>query len=316
MEEILITGGAGFVGSHLSERYLKMGYKVTVIDNFKTGFEKNLKGLENSQNLELITSDLTSMKKYELDVLVKRSSLVYHLASTVGVDLVDIDPKLTSVNNIKSTMNLLPLLEKHRKKIIFTSTSEVYGSKESGSFHEDDNLVIGSPKKLRWSYACSKLMQEFMIRSFNVDSIIVRLFNVVGPKQTGEFGMVLPRFVDCAKTNKPFKIYGNGQQVRCFCHINDCVDALVTLSKTESCYNEIFNIGNDIESTILELAERVMQISRGTKAEIEMHPYSEVFTKNHDEIMRRVPNISKLRQFINYSPKYSLDDIIRSMLNG
>jgi len=315
MKEILITGGAGFVGSHLVERYLNTDYRVTVIDNVETGNIRNFDKLNNIQNLEVIVADINTMNKKELDRHIRKASLVYHLASPVGVSFVDNNPKLTSMSSISSTVRLLPLLEKYNKKLIFASTSEVYGSKENGSFHEDDDLVIGSPKKLRWSYACSKLMQEFMIRSHKIDSIIVRLFNIVGPRQTGDFGMVLPRFINWANKDEPLKVFGSGEQVRCFCHISDCINSLIALSEKESCYNEIFNIGNDEESTIMDLAIKVMYLSGKDVRNIEMLPYSNVFTKNHGEIMRRVPNISKLIEYTGYTPKYNLDDIVRSLLN-
>mgnify|MGYP003586504627 CR=1 FL=1 len=313
MEEILITGGAGFVGSNLTERYLKDGYRVTVLDSFKTGKLQNIRNLEKSENLITIHQNIATMSDTQLDGLVKRSSLVYHLASTVGVELVDNEPKETSTDNLKGTLKLVSILEKYNKPLIFTSTSEVYGSRETGKFCEDDSLVIGSPKKLRWSYACSKLMQEFIIRSHKIDSIILRLFNVVGNRQTGDYGMVLPRFIKNAKENKPLTIYGNGDQIRCFCHIKDCVEAVIRLSKTKECYNEIYNIGNDEESTIKKLAERVIELS-GSKSTIEYKDYASNFSENHAEIMRRVPSIDKLKAHIGYSPKYNLDSIIKDLL--
>ena len=247
------------------------------------------------------------MSDSDLIGTMRKQHRIYHLAGSVGVEHIDKHPSETLFNNIALSNKLIPIFKQAKRPVVFASTSEIYGE---GPFHEEANASIGPSSKLRWGYATAKLMTEFMLRASGVQHSIVRFFNVVGPGQLGDYGMVLPRFVQAAKEGNDLVVYGTGNQVRSFCHVIDAVGALIKVADIDG---ELFNIGNDSPITIKELAERVIDIS-GSSSKIVHVPYEEAFSKHHGDINRRVPDLTKLKNHIGYAPKYSLDDIIKDML--
>lgn len=304
----LLLGGAGFIGQHLAHRLLRTRQeRITIVDNLKTS-RINLEDFSEYKNLfDFVEADITKMEDNDLLKLFSKNHRIFHLAGSVGVEYIDKQPSETLFNNVALNNKLLPLFQKAKRHVVFSSTSEIYGD---GPFYEEANASIGPSSKLRWGYATSKLMMEFMLRASGCPFTIVRFFNVVGPGQLGDYGMVLPRFVQAAKENKDLIVYGTGQQIRCFCHVNDAVDALVKVSKING---ELFNIGNDNPITINDLAERVIKLS-GSNSKIVHVPYEAAFSSNHGDINVRIPDLDKLKQHINYLPLNSLDDIIKDML--
>ena len=310
----LITGGAGFIGSHLTERLLNTGEKVVVIDDLSTGRLENLPKTNEEFKLRFIESDVTSCK--DLDEIVAKSKYVYHLAAAVGVDLVVQSPIRTIETNLKSTEAILEAAAQKNTPILLPSSSEVYGKSSQEEFNEADDLLIGPPTLGRWSYACSKLMDEFLALAFynerQLPVTVVRLFNTVGPRQTGRYGMVLPRFIESAKANEPIRVFGDGKQSRCFCDVHDTIEALVRLANCPEAYGNVFNIGSKEEVSILELANRVITIT-GSKSEVKLVPYDLAYDSGFEDMQRRRPSLNKLIEFTNFYPKTSLDDIIRSV---
>lgn len=310
----LITGGAGFIGSHLTERLLNTGEKVVVIDDLSTGRLENLPKTNEEFKLRFIESDVTSCK--DLDEIVAKSKYVYHLAAAVGVDLVVQSPIRTIETNLKSTEAILEAAAQKNTPILLPSSSEVYGKSSQEEFNETDDLLIGPPTLGRWSYACSKLMDEFLALAFynerQLPVTVVRLFNTVGPRQTGRYGMVLPRFIESAKANEPIRVFGDGKQSRCFCDVHDTIEALVRLANCPEAYGNVFNIGSKEEVSILELANRVITIT-GSKSEVKLVPYDLAYDSGFEDMQRRRPSLNKLIEFTNFYPKTSLDDIIRSV---
>ncbi len=304
----LILGGAGFIGQHLAHKLLKTRqHRVTIIDNLKTA-KFNPDDFAEYKNLfSFIHADVTQMDDNELLKIMKDNHRIFHFAGSVGVEYIDKNPSDTLFNNAALTNKLIPLFHKAKRHVIFSSTSEIYGE---GPFNENDNASIGSSNKLRWGYATSKLMTEFMIRAGDYPFTLLRFFNVVGPGQLGDYGMVLPRFVNAAKQGQDLIVYGNGEQVRSFCHINDALDGILSAAKHNG---ELFNIGNDSPTAIKDLAQRVIELS-GSSSKIVYVPYEEAFSKNHGDINRRIPDLSKIRSMTGYNPKYQLDDIIKDML--
>ena len=313
-QHTLITGGAGFIGSHLTERLLKAGEKVVVIDDLSTGSLENLPKTKDKTRLRFIKSEVTSCK--ELDQIVAKSKNVYHLAAAVGVDLVMQSPIRTIETNLKSTEAILEAAAYNNTPILLPSSSEVYGKSSREAFAETDDLLIGPPTLGRWSYACSKLMDEFLALAFynerQLPVTVVRLFNTVGPRQTGRYGMVLPRFIEAAKANEPIRVFGDGQQSRCFCHVQDTIESLIRLANCPNAPGNIFNIGSTEEVSILELANRIIKIT-GSKSEIKLVPYDLAYDSGFEDMQRRKPMINKLEKFTDFCPKTSLDDIIRSV---
>jgi UDP-glucose 4-epimerase len=293
----LLLGGAGFIGTHLAKRLISLGHSVTIIDNCVTS---------NPPDYE-VTFIKADIKNDPIEQYIQDCDIVYFLAGSVGVDNVVNNPKTTLMNNIGLVTTLVPLFEKHQKKVLFSSTSEVYGE---GPFSEDNNLSIGPSTKLRWSYASAKLTTEFMITCSSFPFTIVRFFNIVGPGQLPDFGMVLPRFINAAKSNTDLVIHGDGSQIRSFCHVEDAVDMLLQVEKIDG---QVFNVGNDEPVSIKELAERVVALS-DSKSNIQYMPLEQVYVKNHGDINRRVPVLDKIKQSINYKINYTLDDIIKDML--
>jgi len=306
---ILLLGGAGFIGKELTHRLLKTRWnRITVVDNLATS-KIDLNEFDEYKNLfEFVEADLNTIEERDFRKLCSRKHQVYHLASSVGVQLGDEQPKQTMFNNVALANKIIPILDDIGKiPVIYSSTSEIYG--EGPTFKEEDNPGIGSSSKARWAYATSKLMSEHMIRASRFDSTIVRFFNITGPSQLPNYGMVLPKMIEAAKAGKDIIVHGDGSQVRSFCHIKDCVEALVKASEKP---NEIYNIGADNPVSMKQLAEQVIKLS-GSSSKIQYVPYEEAFTKEFEDIMYRVPNIDKIRS-LGYEPKYSLDDIITDMI--
>lgn len=308
----LVTGGAGFIGSHLVERLLARGRPVVVIDDLSTGSLGNLKAVLGSPNLQVIVSKVSECP--HLADWVARSGEVFHLAATVGVDLVVESPVRTIETNLRETEALFAAAVCRRTPILLVSTSEVYGRSPKSTFSEGDDLVIGPPHIGRWSYACSKLMDEFLALAYHrergVPARLIRLFNIVGPRQTGRFGMVLPRFIQAALRNEPLRVYGDGHQTRCFCHVADTVDAMVRIAASTEAIGEVVNVGSDHPISIAELATEVVRLldSRST---IEFIPYDRVYTSGFEDMLHRRPDLKKLESLVGFRPRTPLDEIIR-----
>lgn len=315
MLQILITGGAGFIGSHLADHLLAQGEEIWVVDDLSTGSIENIEHLKNHPRFHYQIDSL--MNGPAIAELVDRCDVIFHLAAAVGVRLIVESPVRTIETNIRGTEIILRLAAKKRKLVVIASTSEVYGKANKVPFREDDDLVIGPTVKGRWSYACSKAVDEFLALAYwkerRLPVIIVRLFNTVGPRQTGRYGMVLPNFVRQAVAGEAITVFGNGKQSRCFGYIGDVVEALGKLIRTKEAIGEVFNLGSDEEVTIEELAHRVRRIA-GSRSEIVYVPYSEAYEEGFEDMLRRVPCLDKIRNCVGYRPKTSLDQIIERVV--
>lgn len=310
---VLITGGAGFIGSHLAERLLREGRGVTVIDDCSTGSLKNLAAVASHPALRVIESAVS--KCSHLASLCAEAEFVFHLAAAVGVELVVHSPIRTIETNLEETEAMLKAAAEVGAAVLITSTSEVYGKSSKTPFSEDDDLLIGPPYLGRWSYACSKLMDEFLALAYfherKLPVIVARLFNTVGPRQTGQYGMVLPRFVAAALQGEPLRVHGTGDQTRCFCHVADTVEALLRLKDSTAARGQIFNVGGSDEITIRALAERVIRLT-GSSSPIELIPYGEAYRPGFEDMQRRKPLVEKLKRVTGFAPGIGLDDIILS----
>lgn len=310
---VLVTGGAGFVGSHLVERLLAEGRRVVVVDDCSTGSLDNLAAVRSDPRLEVVVSRVSQCPR--LEALALEAEFIFHLAATVGVDLVVRSAMGTIHNNLAETDVLLRAAVAARAPLLFTSTSEVYGKSQREVFAEEDDLLIGPPHLVRWSYACSKLMDEFHAlacgRERGVPVVIARLFNTVGPRQTGRHGMVLPRFVEAAREGRPLRVFGSGHQTRCFCLVDDTVEALLRLSRLPAAAGEVFNVGNDEEIRIEDLAARVIG-ELGSRSVIERIPYAEAYAPGFEDMLRRRPSLAKLERFTGFRPRTPLARIIRA----
>ncbi len=308
---IIVTGGAGFIGSHLVERLLRDGKRVVVIDDLSTGRIQNLAGAKDNPRLRFIQSTISACA--ELHELIGRAAAIYHLAAAVGVELVVKTPIRVLQTNLHETEVLLEEAAKNGAPILLTSTSEVYGKSQKAAFSEEDDLLIGPPHQARWSYACSKLMDEFLglacAKERALPVVIARLFNTVGPRQMGQYGMVLPRFIAAARAGWPLRVFGDGQQSRCFCYVSDTVEALVRLQNCEAGRGQVFNVGGTEEITIQGLAKLVIECL-GSKSVIETIPYSEAYEPGFDDMRRRKPVVEKLARTVGFSPNTPLRKII------
>jgi len=308
---ILVTGGVGFIGSHLVERLLAEGHSVTIIDDLSTGRLSNLQQVLSNPKLSVIESKISECP--HLAALVAKTSSIYHLAAAVGVELVMTSGLKTIETNLRETQCILDAASASRTPVLITSTSEVYGKSEKAAFSEEDDLLIGPPHLSRWSYACSKLMDEFLglahAKEHKTPVTIARLFNTVGPRQTGQYGMVLPRFIHAARSGRPLQVFGDGRQTRCFCYVQDTIEALVRLQNTPSARGEVFNIGSTEETTITHLAETVIKTMQ-SPSPIEYTPYEKAYVEGFQDMLRRRPVIDKLKKYTHYHPTTSLSEII------
>ena len=310
--KVLITGGAGFVGSHLAEALLARGDTVHVLDNLSTGAMDNIGHLKGNERFHYLID--TVMNERVVAEAIDRVDVVYHLAAAVGVRLIVESPVNTIETNVHGTEMVLKVASKKKKKVLIASTSEVYGKSEDVPFREDADLVLGATTKGRWSYACSKAIDEFLALAYwkekQLPVVVFRLFNTVGPRQTGRYGMVIPNFVKQALSGEPITVYGDGTQSRCFTYVSDVVDALVKLAEHPGAVGQVLNIGNDHEEiSILELAQRV-KARTGSRSAIEMVPYDKAYEEGFEDMPRRVPDLTRIRALLGYEPRVHLDEIL------
>jgi len=310
----LVTGGAGFIGSHVCEELMRRGHEVFVLDDLSTGQFENIEHLDGK-----VTSVIDSTLNQEIvRELVREVDVVYHLAATLGVQLVVDEPIRTITNNIRGTETVLEEACRYRRRVLVASTSEVYGKSEKEVFKEDDDRIMGSTHLSRWSYADSKAIDEFLTlaywRSKRMPCVVVRLFNTVGPRQTGRYGMVVPRFVRAALRNEPITVFGDGGQTRCFAFVGDVVPALIGLMEKRDINGEIFNIGSTQRISIEDLAKRVIALS-GSASEIVYLPYDQAYGPGYEDMRHRAPSLEKIRSAIGYEPKTALDDILKSVID-
>lgn len=309
--QILVTGGAGFIGSHLVERLLREGNAVTVIDDCSTGSLENLRTVVSNPDLCLVRAKVSECDS--LDAIVGKSNFIFHLAAAVGVELVVHSPIRTIQTNLHETEAILKTAGERSVPVLLTSTSEVYGKSQKPAFSEGDDLLIGPPFLGRWSYACSKLMDEFLALAYAQEKglrvVIARIFNTVGPRQTGRFGMVLPRFIAAAKAGRPLKVFGDGRQTRCFCYVADTVEALTRLQKSSEASGEVFNVGGTEEISIGDLARTVVRVL-GSNSTVEFVPYNEAYAAGFEDMQRRKPVVEKLHRTVGFRPGTRLEQII------
>lgn len=314
--KILITGGAGFVGSHLADKLIGQGHEITVIDDLSTGRYSNVEHLEGHERFRLIID--TVLNNELMEELIRETDRVFHMASAVGVRLIMEQPVKTIETIFHGTDVVLKYCSRYRKRVLIPSTSEVYGKGASVPFREDDDLLTGATDKHRWAYACAKTLDEFLalahFKETRLPVVVVRLFNTVGPRQTGQYGMVVPRFVHAAIKNEPITVFGDGTQQRCFGHVLDVVEGLSKLLESPHCFGQVINLGNNEEVSILGLAERAIEIT-GSKSEIRYIPYEEAYGDGFEDMRRRVPGLEKAKELIGYQPTRSLSDIINDVAN-
>ena len=309
--KVLITGGAGFIGSHLTRALLAAGHSVAVIDDLSTGSLDNIAPFQDDPHYRFVKGDILVAE--DLETLVAESDTVFHLAAAVGVELVVHDPVRTILTNLQGTERVLTAATKQKKRVILASTSEVYGKSAKPLFSETDDLLIGPSTHSRWSYACSKLMDEFLLMAYFRDrglrGTVVRFFNTVGPGQTGRYGMVIPRFVAAALADEPLKVFGTGEQTRCFCHVVDVVRALMLLLDNPGSHGEIFNIGSTEKVTIRQLAEFVIR-ELNSSSKIDVIPYDQAYANGFEDMLHRAPDCSKLHALTGWKAEIPLKQII------
>ena len=311
----LITGGAGFIGSHLADRLLERGDQVLLLDDLSTGRLSNIEHLQGNPDAEFVLGSILNADL--VDHVVSRVDVVYHLAAAVGVNLIVEKPLESLMTNIRGTETVVEKAHKYYKRILVTSTSEIYGKNTSDSLSEDDDRILGSPLKSRWSYSEAKAIDEILAYTYwrekGLETVIVRLFNTVGPRQTGSYGMVVPRFVSQALRNEAITVFGDGAQTRCFCYVGDVVSGLVALSEHPEAFGKVFNLGGVEEISISDLATRVIERS-GSSSEVEFIPYDVAYEEGFEDMERRVPNNSRARELVGFAPTASLDDIIDQVI--
>jgi len=313
----LITGGAGFIGSHLAERLLKDGDKVAVIDNLSTGSLKNIDGIKEHTGFKFVEGDIRNAEL--IGHLIEKSDVIYHLAAAVGVKLIAEDPVRTIETNIGGTELVLDIANKFGIKILIASSSEVYGKNEAVPFREDDDIVLGSTSMSRWSYACSKAIDEFLglafYQQYGLEVVIGRFFNTVGPRQTGRYGMVVPRFVQSALNNEPLTIYGDGRQTRCFSYVGDLVEAIISLMHCEQAAGKVYNIGSDEEISIEDLADKIIEMT-SSQSKKQFIPIEVAYGRPIEDMMRRVPGLERIKETIGWKPKTSLDEMLSLVIES
>jgi UDP-glucose 4-epimerase len=313
---VLITGGAGFIGSHLSDAYLKRGDEVFVVDDLSTGSIDNIHHLKTNERFHYTIDSVHNVPV--VAELVDQCDVVFHLAAAVGVKLIVESPVRTIETNVRGTEVVLSLANKKKKKVLVASTSEVYGLSNEFPFREDGNLVMGATTKGRWSYACSKAIDEFLALAYwrekKLPVVVVRLFNTVGPRQTGQYGMVIPNFVKQALAGRPLTVYGDGKQSRCFGFVGDVVGALIGLMDHPDAVGQVFNIGSTEEVSILALAERIKRLT-DSPSEIMFTPYDEAYEEGFEDMPRRVPDITKVKDLVGFNPSMPLDGILQTVID-
>jgi UDP-glucose 4-epimerase len=306
---VFITGGAGFIGSHLADHYVNAGHTVTLLDNFSTGSQSNIAHLEGK--VTTIDGDIRNIQL--IDQLTQESDLILHMAAALGVNTILESPLESMSTNITGSEVVLNAATQHNKRIIIASTSEIYGKNPKQPLSETDDRVVGAPQKIRWTYSDAKAIEEAMAHALHQEKKLpvttVRLFNTVGPRQTGRYGMVVPRFVHAALKNEPVTIYGDGTQSRVFCHVADAVAAIAAIAQTDSTIGDVYNVGGNGEVTINQLAEQVLEVTNSS-SEITYTPYSDAYPAGFEDIQRRVPDISKVKSAINWGPTKDLKQII------
>jgi len=314
--KVLITGGAGFIGSHLAEELLDKGNKVHIIDNLSTGSLHNIEHLMKSRNFTYSIG--TIMNETLMGKLIKKCDCIYHLAAAVGVKLIMERPLETIETNVKGTDMVLKFANRYKKKVLITSTSEIYGNHVQHKLKEDNNRVMGPIKKWRWAYASSKTVDEFLALAYFIEKklpvVITRLFNTVGPRQTAAYGMVIPNFVQNALLGKPITVYGNGKQTRSFAYVKDVVGAMIELMDHPNAVGEVFNIGGEEEISINNLAKKVKRMTN-SNSEITTIPYKKAYGKGFEDMQRRSPDISKIKRIIGYKPTGNLDTIVEGVID-
>ena len=308
----LITGGAGFIGSHLVEKLITRGDQVMVFDNLSTGLASNLSGIENKIRFE--QGDI--LDKAAIDELVSESDYVVHLAAALGVLNIVNKPLESLKTNLQGSEIVLEACDKYRKPVLVASTSEIYGKNDKVPLSEEDDRIIGHPLKSRWSYSEAKAVDESLAYFYYLENKlpirIVRLFNTVGPRQVGHYGMVVPRFVSAALKNEPLSVYGSGDQIRCFCHVDDAVRALILVMDSDKAVGEVFNVGNNQQISIMELAKKVIELTRSSSS-IEKIAYEKAYPEGFEDMQRRVPDISKIKRVLGWAPEIKLDQIIKDI---
>jgi len=314
--KVLITGGAGFIGSHLSEQLLNEGHEVTILDNLSTGRLSNVAVFEKNPNFQVVIGDILNERL--VDKLVERADWVFHLAAAVGVQLIVNDPLGSLMTNIRGSEIVLENVYRYHKKVLITSTSEIYGKNTSGPLKEDDDRILGSPLKSRWSYSTAKAVDEILAYVYwkekAVPTVIVRLFNTVGPRQTGYYGMVIPRFVDQALNGKDITVYGTGDQSRCFLYVKDVANTLIRLMAHPDAVGEVFNIGSQEEISILNLAEKIIDMT-GSSSKVVKIPYDQAYEEGFEDMQRRVPDTTKVANLVGFKQTADLEHILRMVID-
>ncbi|MCD6393439.1 MAG: GDP-mannose 4,6-dehydratase [Planctomycetes bacterium] len=313
--KVLVTGGAGFIGSHLAEKLLMGGHEVMAVDDLSTGSIDNLRGIESRPEFDFVHDNVCNSET--MHILIEQCDAIFHLAAAVGVELIVDRPVHTIETNIHGTEVVLQIANKFRKKVLIASSSEVYGKSENIPFHEDDDTVLGSTRFSRWSYACSKAIDEFLAlayyEQYGLPVVVARLFNTVGPRQTGQYGMVIPRFVERALRNEPVLIYGSGKQRRCFGYVGDVVEGLIGLMNCPDAPGRVYNIGSTEEISIEELADKIIQMTE-SKSQKKYISYEAAYGKPFDDMARRMPCLDRIRETVGYEPKTTLNRILQSVI--
>ena len=311
----LVTGGAGFIGSHLADRLLDRGDQVVLLDDLSTGRLANIEHLTGSPDAEFVLGSVLNADL--VDHVVSRVDTVFHLAAAVGVNLIVVKPLESLMTNIRGTETVIEKAHKYSKRILVTSTSEIYGKNTSDSLSEDDDRILGSPLKSRWSYSEAKAIDEILAYTYwrekGLETVIVRLFNTVGPRQTGSYGMVVPRFIGQALRNQPITVFGDGTQTRCFCHVSDVVSGLIALSEHPDAFGKVFNLGGSDEISMVDLAERVIDLVE-SESHLEYIPYDDAYEEGFEDMARRVPNTDRANRLVGFEPSVGLDEIILSVI--
>ena len=314
--KVLITGGAGFIGSHLADKLISNGQKVAILDDLSTGKMENVLHLENNKNFKIVVGSI--LNDNLVDKLVEQCDVIFHLAAAVGVELIVKRPMESLTTNIKGSEIILEMAHRYHKKVLITSTSEIYGKNVNGPLKEDDDRILGSPLKTRWSYSTAKAVDEMLAYVYwkekNLPSVIVRLFNTVGPRQTGSYGMVMPRFVSHALKNEPLTVYGDGKQSRCFIHVSDVVSALIKLIEEPRAVGEVFNVGSQEEISIEQLAKKIIKFTK-SRSKIKYLSYKSAYEDGFEDMQRRVPDTTKINKLIGFKPTYDLAGIIKDIVD-